>query len=350
MLLGCLNVVLGPVTCLAMYVYRPIETTLELTAHEAGILLVFFSATTIVIVMWLFPRNHLEMILERFGTVRTIYQPKLDSSRVLLLGFAMLIAAYPLTLTTTGIAVSGRGTRVHAAAIIGASILCAWACSAILSRPRSKNGKLLTGFAVAGFFTLLLGSGLVVQRDYVLGWQEQRGFWTDLVRLCPDLSDGDVIFVEPTGLRDTRQLLFLRKELTGVPDTRQIKSLDILYDVLPAIYTFPSSWRNPPRVYRLPLDWEKRIFAGGDRLRILTIEEGFSYFPATEVTVPSSKVIFIDTRNGQLTRRYSLLNVDSGQELQLKHDSDQPTPLQKGSAYRYLIMPPDQHPAPYLVR
>lgn len=131
-----------------------------------------------------------------------------NSRKQLLIGVVMLVLAYPLTMTTTGISVAGRGTRVHTAANLGASILCAWACSLLLSRPISRIGKWGTASCVACFFGLLITFGLIVQHDYVLGWKEQREFWTELVALCPSLEDGDVIFVDPSDLPDTRQLLF----------------------------------------------------------------------------------------------------------------------------------------------
>jgi hypothetical protein len=199
------------------------------------------------------------------------------------------------------------------------------------------------------FFTLLIGFGLDVQNDYVTGWREQRSFWTDLVALCPDLKDGEVIFVDPSGLRDTRQLLFLRKDLTGVPDTRQIKSLDVVYDSLPQIYDFPNDWKQPPRVFRLPPKWQPGLFAGGDQLRLKTIEAGYSYFPAGRDTVSSSQAVFLETKNGRLTRLDSLLDVADGHVLPLK-EVGSPAIVPKGAIYPFVILPSGESVSSYLVK
>jgi hypothetical protein len=185
-----------------------------------------------------------------------------------------------------------------------------------------------------------------VQSDYVVGWKEEQGFWSTVEQLCPDIDDGTVIFVEPTGLRDTRQLLFLRSDLTGVPNTRQIKSLDSLYDVLPEIFKFPPSW-TPPRVYRLPLNWRDNIFAGQGKLRVLSIEEGFSYVP-TGAEVSSSRVIFLETKNGTLTRLGTLRD-QAGTELELKSVPTLLPRLEETAIGRYLLLPPDQI-SDYLVK
>jgi hypothetical protein len=347
LLLGCFNMVVGPVMCVAMYVYRPIETLLTLKDQGALLLLWCWIGLTLILARLGFFTDRVDKVALSAREIPTS-PSAFRGSQQLIVGLVMLVAAYPLTMTTTAIAVAGRGTRVHTCAVLGASLLLASACSAILSRPTSKPGRYLANLGVAGLFVLLMGFGLRVQQDYVLGWQEQRGFWTDLIALCPDLNDGDVIFVEPTALRDTRQLLFLRKSLTGIPDTRQIKSLDVLYSPLPQIYDFPGAWKAPPRVFRLPLNWKEQMFARNGELRLLTIESGYSYFPTARTTLPSSKAIFLDTKGGHLNRRSTLLNIFSGRLLVLKKDSSKPNKFHRTSIANYLILPPNTKPTPYL--
>ncbi len=265
LLLFCTNPITGPLVNLSLFIYRPFQALLSITGHDPATLFLVYVA-----IAWILSKS----LWSEMRTARQVAPQVPSRIHPAMIGLIMLVAAYPLTVTTVGFAVGGRGTRVHTAAIFGSSILCAYVCSMIFSHLTSKVQVRFAVVGVATFFTLLLAFGLRVQRDYVLSWQEQRGFWTDVLKLCPDLNDNDVIFVEPTGLRDTRQLLFLRKQLTGVPDTRQIKSLESLFDILPLIYKFPAVWVRPPRVYRLPLDWKKEIFADNGELRTVTIEAG----------------------------------------------------------------------------
>ena len=348
LMLGSLNIISGPLTSLSMYVYRPVTALIHLRGLDAVVVTAcavgLAGVLAALYLQKLRPGAEInaEISLEQTGST--------DSRRQLMIGFLLLLLAYPLTLTTAGIAVAGRGTRAHSAAILGASILCAWACSRILLRPSGRAGRRAAVIGIACFYALLVGFGLTVQHDYVLAWQEERGFWTDLVALCPSLQDGDVIFVEPTGLRDTRQLLFLRKDLTGVPDTRQIKSLDEVYRILPYLYAFPAEWQNPPRVFRLPLNWESKIFAGGDKLNPLTIEEGYAYEPGTLPPIDASHAIFLDTNGGRLTRRSSLVNPKDGESLALKTDSSSSNKNIEAPVYPYVIYPEGHAIAPYLAK
>ncbi len=336
MLLGSMNIVVGPLTCMAMYLYRPMEAIYKMTWQNVTIV-----AVCGLVFLW--------MIIERILPIRrsqrspqisesaSVPTPQSDARKQLFIGIVMLVLAYPLTMTTIGISIAGRGTRVHTAAILGGSILCAWFCSFLLAKVKNRSGMYITAACIACFFALLVGFGLTVQHDYVLGWNEQREFWTDMVALCPRLGDGDVILVDSSGLRDTRQLLFLRKSFNGIPETRQIKSLDSLYDVLPALYRFPPQWKEPPRAFRLPLDWRDTIFTNNDRLRLLTIEAGYSYDPKSRGPVAASHVIFIDTQNGHLTRWNSLTNPRDRKTLPLQDESGRQESLPRTAFYADVI-------------
>jgi hypothetical protein len=327
-LLPIFNMILGPITCLAMYGYRPIYVLGNLSIERALIVLMIIGLAGAVIYLVAPP-------IRRDG----VGWNRPERLRPVIIGTLMLVAAYLLTVTTVGVAVAGRGTRVHFAAVLGASIVCAWLCCTLLDRYGSGKGLGI----ILGLFALLVGFGLDIQNDYVLAWQEQQGFWSEFAKLCPDLDDGVVIFVEPTGLRDTRQLLFLRHDLTGVPDSRQIKSLDIMYDILPELYKFPATWAAPPRVYRLPRNWQNRIFLGDQSLRVTSIEAGNSYAP-DERAVPADKVIFLSTGNERLSRLATLPNPMGG-EVWLKHLPASFSRLQDTGIDRYLFV---DRPASFL--
>ena len=337
------NPIVGPITSMSMFVYRPLETLLTLR----GELLVFLPLY-ILGLTWVLSQLKLKIQDSEFSFNNTfekkiVHALKLPESvnnfaKAATIGLSMLILAYPLTLSTVGFSISGRGTRNHFTAVFGASILCACACSFILNRfAHNPNKKRLVILGLAGFFALLVGFGLNVQQDYKLSWQFQRGFWTDIVRLCPDVTDGTVIFVEPSGLPDNRQLLFLRKELEGVPDPKQIKFLSGSDKILPKIYQFPDDWKIPSIVYRLPIDWQQQIVSEGNLLQVSeTVAEKMRN---SQRTVASSNAIFLETKNGELTRRNKPLIIGK-QEFQLKQLSASGSPtFKKRPLYDYLIIP-----------
>jgi hypothetical protein len=345
LLTGAANLIVGPLTCLLMYFYRPVQGLFSLNQPEIVVISLSFVGLVLVLA------GHFATGTVAIQDSSARKQQHARSSRLLWAGVVMLVAAYPLTFTTVGFSVAGRGTRVHLAAALGGSILFAWLLSRILASRDTPLARWASIAGLASYFTLLVGFGLTVQKDYVLGWQEQQGFWSDLVRLCPDLKDGDVIFVEPTGLRDTRQFLFLRKDVYGVPDTRQIKSLDTLTSVLGQIDVFPKTWSRPPQVYRLPPKWMRDLFVNDQTLRLMSNDNGEWSTPAiwTGGSVVAAHAIFIETKGGHLTRRADLVNPSTGTRVRLKADSVPASHAIHSPVYNYLILPSGQKPTPYLV-
>ena len=335
------NPVIGPVTAMAMFVYRPIETMVNVNRGFALMCVVFIAVGGVLTRFVIGRRVHLrEALFGQALRAELRWQTSTGASRLLPVAVLMLILAYPFTLTTIGCAVSGRGTRAHMAAVIGASMLFGCISAAIIRAAAVRGKQYLAICAVSAWIALLVGFGLRVQRDYTLSWEFQRVFWADVIRLCPDLTDGTVVFVEPTGLPDNRQFLWLRKELQGVPDTRQIKFFEASHLTLQEIYKFPSVWKNPPMVYRLPLDWRNRILSAGD---VLTIDgEVAREGRQSNATVDSSNAILLETENNKVSRRREPI-VLSGHQVSLKaqtHSTQEV--LKKGPLYDYLVRDTDK--------
>ena len=349
------NPIVGSVTSMTMFVYRPLTTLLTLNRELLVILAPCFASLAWVLSQLKLGQAAYVSALPpevESKVMRVLKIPKAlhNLAKPILLGLTMLILAYPFTVAMLGFSVSGRGTRVHTFAAIGGSILFACIGSAILNIATAHGWKRLAVLGLTGYFTLLLGFGLIVQQDYKMSWSYQQAFWTDVINLVPDLTDGTAIFVEPTGLTDTRQLLFLNKEKTGKPDTRQIKSLDFLYQVLPQLYKFPDSWKLPPRVYRLPMDWQEKLLSDGDSFQRIGVEESWIRLieGKTPGTVLSSNAILLETKNGRLTRRAEPLILNGKAFLLKKNNSSDLPRLEKRLAYDYLIRKSDGPPADYL--
>lgn len=344
------NPIIGPITSLTMLVYRPIETLLKLNVELA-----FFSGLAGICFVCLFayfqptPLNSRFRVqtfdrVKRFAKIPEFFKPY---TKPLITGSIALVLAYPLAMTTYGFANNGRTARVHAPAIIGVSILSACICSAILLAANKHNRQRLAIFGLAGFFALLVGFGMRVQQDYQLMWQHQRGFWTDVVRLCPDLNEGTVIFVEPSGLIDTRQQIPFRPS-RGVSDPKQIKGIEWeLPHVLPYLYQFPRSWKIPPKVFRLQSDWENKILTKQGLFHVSAAIEWISEAEAKR-EIESTNVILLETKSGKLTRRIAPLTIGDRQ-FKLKQSTSIGLPqFEKKYFHNYLIQAPNEQPVDYL--
>ena len=95
--------------------------------------------------------------------------------------------------TRAATAINGRDSRVHMTGAIGASILVGLFCYWIIDSVNNNATKNIVNGGLALFFSLLVGFGLTVQQKNQMSWQYQRGFWTDVVHLCPDIVPETII-------------------------------------------------------------------------------------------------------------------------------------------------------------
>jgi hypothetical protein len=136
-------------------------------------------------------------------------------------------------------------------------------------------------------FSLTIGFGFIVQRDYQNSWQLQKGFWGQVVDLAPDISKGTVILVDPEGLQDGK---YIGANTWNLPM------------VLEQVFNFPTTWEfyDIPRVYRLTPDWDHHILGeeGLFHLNANTTVASRSYDRA----VDPNNVILFSTDQNQLIR------------------------------------------------
>lgn len=291
----------GPVVSLGTYFLRPIQALQKLSLD---VLLMMLGAFPLL--FWFLSsaeasqpdspaqKFHWQAAL-KFTAAKIISLRSLFAA-----GFLMLVMAYPLTFTVRAYAISGRDTRVHAAAVVGAALLGACASAVLEETARHFGKRRLASLLLSGLFALLAGYGVVIQKDYVAGWALQREFWRDLIPLIADVEEGTVVFIEPSGLVNPRQI---DANTWNLPR------------ILNQLYIFPTEWENPPRVYRLAENWQNH----------LVTEEGlFQINVLTSVAPPSlygefdpAQVIFIHTDSGRLVRRDTPLPL-GGQQFALK--------------------------------
>lgn len=236
------------------------------------------------------------------------------------IGILMLVLAYPLTFTTTPIALVSRGTRVHAAGAVGAGLL--WASFGGLALAISRGYGLagVIRLAIAVVFGLSLSYDVTVQRDYVQAWHSERDFWQGVLGRAPDIGDGTMVLVEG--------------ELP--PEPSQIGANTWAVPViLSQMVSFPTSWGTIPRVYRLIPEWKSTILTIDGELQL----NGEAVFRPSwlDVEVKPDHVILLQRdANGILTRQAS---VEIGDAIYAVKPRGEPTidALPKTALYQLLM-------------
>ena len=342
---------IGPIVSMKTFLTRPLTTLRALVGKDSLKELWLFLPLCFAGLVWVL--SQLKFGLPgKASRLKTAFESKvlrlevtefLDNlAKLALIGLIMLILAYSLTLIGFPDVINGRSSRIHLAAGVGASILCACVCSAVLFLANTYRRKRLATLGLATFFTLLVGFGLIVQQDYRLAWQYQRAYWSDVVNLIPDLDNRTVIFFEKTGVR---QLPYM--DAFSVP---------WLSEALSKIYLFPDNWNQQnagkhPRpiwqsMYLLRKEWRETIVTDGNTFKLNPSVVGGAHYGRV---VESSDVIFLEVKDGQLTRRTEPLIIgDKEFPLKEKTASGLP-PFEKGPLYDYLIKSPDEEPINYVV-
>jgi hypothetical protein len=284
------------------------------------------------------PLNGLDEIRSFFSGVKrkglrslaAIFNKKVDSISIpnsmvsvfkaLSTGLVLLLLAYPLTFTVRARAISGRDTRVHFAAVVGAAIVIGCVCLLILLISTAYRRKMIGSIVLAFSFALLMGYGFVVQKDYEDAWKYQKTFWTEAVRLIPDVKSGTVIIVEPQAFEDTVQI---GANIWNTPR------------VLEFLYNFPAEWEEPPRLYRLISGWQNNLIQDGFTLKL---DENTTLSPPTlHRTVESTDIIFLQVRSDRLTRRLEPLDIDNLEFPVKQASSFGEPPFEKGILFDVII-------------
>jgi hypothetical protein len=321
-----LHVLEGPIVSLGTFAYRPYQTIRALDP-EIGLAIV----VSFAVILWIISRLSVTAQVSARVIWRAIKDPFSRRAlpeeiktlgRVLIIGIIMLAAAYPLTFTVRAYAISGRETRAHFAGAAGAALLVASFALILILVTNGTNWRKLVNILISLELACMVGYGFVIQRDYVMAWQYQREFWTELMPLIPDAREGTVILVDPAALHDTRQI---DANTWNLPR------------VLGQLYIFPEEEKNIPVVHRLRAGWQNLLVKGDGRFMIST--STLSSVIKTSSEYDSHNIILIQAEKGHLVRRMEIeLN---GLDFQLKPSSEPVLPfLPHGNLFPLLITEP----------
>jgi hypothetical protein len=218
--------------------------------------------------------------------------------RILFAGLVMLILAYPLTVILRAYAISGRETRVHLAAVVGAALILASTFTLIFRALKKKGLRIALLLLISLVFGFNFAFGFLIQRDYKKAWSLQRNFWQSLMPLIQDVKDGTIVLVEPSGLEDT---LYINANTWNVPR------------ILPQMVVSPDTWEDPPRVFRMITGWQNTIvqISGHftlDGTNVFAFNRNFGDFKQTNT-------IFISTSGDDFERRLEPLPLNPEAEV-----------------------------------
>ena len=312
--------IIGPVVNLGTYFYRPLQTLMSLN-FEIGLVIIISWIIIGIQLMNQLPEESISFsyLLPKKKFWRFWSEELKSRLRVLLAGIVMLICAYPLTFTVPAQSITGRNTRVHSAGVIGAAIIIGVLYILVIELIKKNKRKQLISWVIAGSFALLIGYGFVLQNDYIQGWQAQKRFWRELIPIISDVREDTIVLVEPSVFSyESKQI---GANYWNLPRT------------LNQIFSFPSEWNNPPRVYRLIDGWERNIITNNEEIRVdnLTVVAP----PSLYTNAVPANVIFIQV--GDIPLRSYDLEIDENVYDLKQQDDVTLSKIRQGFLYPYLI-------------
>ena len=311
--------IFGPITTMKTFLYRPLETLEALAGRERNMELWLFLPLYFVGLVWALSRLKLKTSI----FFKDLLKPALVGSIVLVLAYSLALVG-PIKL------VDDVGSRIHSGAIVGASILCACIGSSIMYIGKAYGKRRLATLLLAAYFSLLLGFGLSIQRDYALAWQYHSSWLSDIIKLVPDITDGSVILFEEKGLKSTKYIRWFQ---------------DADRTILSALFQFPNDWENPPIIVPLKDSWQAYSHLDNN-LNLLYV--GNPLNPSDTKKFKSTSIVFLEPQNGNLTRRVNPMIIGD-QTLKLKNQSEPIiSTFDKKPLYNYMIQSPDEEPINYI--
>jgi hypothetical protein len=327
LMLALTHTLQGPLVALGSYFLRPYQAVKSLNPT-----VLFISLISFIIILMVLLTLRIDFALGLYDMLATLKNRGNSAEftnrikylfQLALAGAAMMLLAYPLTFTTRILAISGRTTRGHLAGVVGTSLFIACISYFFLSILAAHRVEKLGKALLAAVFALTLGFGFLIQQDYVLAWQYQKDFWTEVLPIIEDADERTAILVQPEGFKDVLQIGANTWNLSRV---------------LEQLYLFPPESKSVPHVYRLMPDWQaKLVDANGlfelDNDSVSAPSDNYNNYRSTDV-------ILINTVSGNLIREKSPL-ILSGKSYPLKQLTDPVLPkLPKGVLYMLLIDKP----------
>lgn len=295
------HMLIGPLVGLGAYGLRPFQV---LRSPSFRLIFTALLSSGIFLLIFIGVTRRMKTLASKLFSFKKGWWNRLDERTqrelsLLIAGMIMLVFAYPLTVILRPYAISGRETRVHMAAVVGAALIVASAMSLLIRASKKKAIRT----AILVLFSLVLGFnfafGFLIQQDYQSAWDLQQGFWRELLPLIQDVTVGTAVLIEPTGLED---VLYINANTWNLPK------------LLPKMFFFPEEWSPPPRVFRLIEGWQTNII----RIPGYFTLDGSNSFANMVVfgDFNQKNSILITTGNGVLERQFQTTVM--GESIQLK--------------------------------
>ena len=313
------GIVSGPLTIFKNLARTPFTVFREMNSAD-----IVFMAAGFVLIMVTFYLTNTKTKTENISyTSRNITLT--DSVKMILVSVILIMLSYtiPLIQNYPVTIEYGRMSSVHTAAVTGSSLLFGMICDLFVNSFRKNIIRTFALAVISIYLSFIFAYNVIIQNDFARSREIQKDFWTEVKGLCPDLKDSTLVFA-------------VQNENNKLRNSKYINSNSWLDPtILKQIYQFPDYWKNPPRLFVMNEDWEKKVFVNEDKLK-------WRVPPATwisynEILPDSNLIILRCSENNKLTRDYSPVKINNNNINLRPENSPEFKSWKKGVLDSYLI-------------
>lgn len=319
------GIIYGPLIVIRSFISAPLTPI-----KEFNFMFIPFILISILLVLFIFfgGKNYPDKTIEIIKNGKNFEDNDFNSiSRIISIVIASIILiglsySIPLVKYSLNI-IAGSMSSVHTASAFGGAILFAAVCFYFYELLRKKKLQYFVLAGIAIYLSLLVCYNILIQKDFVQSRENQISFWTNVKKLCADISDNTLIFV-------------VQEEGNKLPQTKFINSNSWTDPIIfRQIYQFPEYWKKPPRVFLLNEDWIKRVDVK-DEMLFWNVPQ-VTWDAHTELLPDSNVIILKSDMSKKLVRDYSSVEI-KGKKLNLRpENSPEFKSWKKGALDNYLI-------------
>jgi hypothetical protein len=256
------------------------------------------------------------------GKYILLVSPVLSALLMLVLGYAM--SFYGSVYSWTGI-----GSRIHSTAVPGVALFTATVAIGLLYLFSEIKKAFIALCLMALLFSSYFTYNFRIQQEYIDSRNLQRRFWSEVIALCPDITDGSLILVEPSGFSKTPAIGSLTWSTSRILDK---------------IYKFPQIWRYVPRVYLITNRKKKHALPISEITTARSVAElsRFGVIPFLEPSdvdrpIRLDNTIVLTSQGGSLHRQTVLYSAENEKVALKANSNDTVHGFDKGVLHGHLI-------------
>jgi hypothetical protein len=183
-----------------------------------------------------------------------------EATKLLIIGAIIIVFSYSLAFTKfPPTQIEGQDTSVHFASSFGWGWFWAalfWIFFEISDQYKKRK---LAASVIAIFFSLLIGFHIAIKNSYIHRYKIQKDFWTEVVKLCPDLEDETIVLFDTNGVQKNKGPQNIVSVFGFKPYGEYVRA-----QTLTALFNFPKNWKRAPTLLNFP--YEEELFVRNDRI------------------------------------------------------------------------------------